>query len=65
MVVNARRYERLTHLFATLRRDQLEAMKEVLDSSQWVEFMGLYRDMAAEAEANEIDGSHGSRSERL
>ncbi len=48
MNVNHRRYERLHFLFGTFRRDQLEALREVLDGSQWIELMSLYREMSAE-----------------
>ncbi len=55
MSVNQRRYDRLHHLFSTLRRDQLEALGEVLDASQWLELVSLYREMAAEAEREDVE----------
>jgi hypothetical protein len=58
MIVNQRRYERLHYLFGTFRRDQLDAFHDVLDPSQWLEFMTLYREMAVEAERDEAE--HGA-----
>lgn len=52
MVVNQRRYERLHYLFATFRHEQLDALQDVLDRSQWLEFMALYKQMSEEAEAD-------------
>lgn len=49
MKVNHRRYERLHYLFSTFQRDQLEVLRDVLDASQWIELLTLYREMAAES----------------
>jgi hypothetical protein len=49
MKVNHRRYERLHYLFSTFRRDQLDVLHDVLDDSQWIELMTLYREMATES----------------
>ncbi len=66
MVVSQRRYERLHCLFGTIRREQLDALHDVLDPSQWIEFMTLYREMAVEAEREEADQplARGKREEK-
>jgi hypothetical protein len=65
MSVSTRRYERLHFLFATFRRDQLEAFAEILDPSQWSELMLLYREMALDEEKAEKGETSASRPDAL